>query len=211
MLGYHGNEIRFYDELLGGKNEWRNAGSPNLHDLLAVRYLLLPETQAVPGFHHVLGPVTTTPGSTGVLLERDTVPPYVRVVPAAAKLPEDQVVATVIDPRFPLNSVVLLPDTASVTPEPIRAQGSDSTSGAGHARRMGAREDAGDTRRAASHGHAYLLISETWYPDWHAQVDGRTAPVHRGDHTLLTRRPAERRPRSQPRLRLGRSTGSAGW
>ena len=127
MLGYHGFEIRFYDELMGGKNQWRNAGSPNLHDLLAVRYLLLPQMQEVPGFHHVLGPVTTTPGSVGVLLERDTVPAYVRVVPGAAKLPEEQVVATVVDPRFPLHSVVVLPDSASVTPEPLRPQGADST------------------------------------------------------------------------------------
>ena len=85
MLGYHGNEIRFYDELLGGKDQWRNAGSPTLLDLLAVRYLLLPEAQPVPGFHQVLGPVTTTPGSPAVLLERDTLPPYVRVVPGAAQ------------------------------------------------------------------------------------------------------------------------------
>ena len=40
-----------------------NVGSPNLHDLLAVRYLLLPDSQTVPGFHQVLGPTTTTPGT----------------------------------------------------------------------------------------------------------------------------------------------------
>ena len=66
----------------------------------------------MPGFHQVLGPVTTTPGSPAVLLERDTLPPYVRVVAGAAKLPEDQIVPTVIDPRFPFNAVALYPDTA---------------------------------------------------------------------------------------------------
>ena len=86
MLGYHGFELRFYDELMGGKNEWRNAGSPNLHELLAVRFLLLPDSQAVPGFHRVLGPVTTTPGQVGNLYERDTAPAYLRVVAGAAKL-----------------------------------------------------------------------------------------------------------------------------
>ena len=185
MLGYHGFEIRYYDELLGGKNQWRNAGSPNLHDLLAVRYLLLPQTQEVPGFHHLLGPVTTTPGSTGVLLERDTVPPYVRVVPGAAKLPEEQVVSTVIDPRFPLNSVVLLSDTASVTPEPLRAQGSDSTSV-----RATLAEWAPGRMRVTLQGTEqrplYLVIGENWMPDWHARVDGQEVPAHRGNHTLLT-------------------------
>jgi uncharacterized membrane protein YfhO len=31
----------------------------------------------------------------------------------------------------------------------------------------------------------YLLVSETWYKDWHALVDGTPAPVHRGDHALM--------------------------
>ncbi len=185
LLGYHGNEVRFYDELLGGKNEWRYAGSPNLHDLLAVRFLILPEAQAVPGFHQVLGPVQTTPGTTGVLLERDTVPPYVRVIPGAAKLPEEQVVPTIVDPRFPANAVVLLPDTTSLTPAPIQALGADSAT----VRPTLADWTPGQMRITLEGGEQrplYLLIGETWYPDWHAEVDGREAAVQRGDHALLT-------------------------
>jgi hypothetical protein len=185
MLGYHGNEVRYYDELMGGKNEWRNAGSPNLHDLLAVRFLLLPQDQEVPGFHRVLGPEATTPGTLGTLLERDTVPPYVRVIPGAAKLPEDQAVATVVDPRFPVDAVVLLPDTAGLTPAAIPSLGADSTRV-----RASLAEWAPGRMRISLDGSEqralYLLISETWYPDWHAEVDGRAAPVHRGDHALLT-------------------------
>jgi hypothetical protein len=185
MLGYHGNEVRFYDELMGGKNEWRNVGSPNLHELLAVRFLLLPDSQAVPGYHQVLGRTPTTPGSVGVLLERDTVPPYVRVVPGAAKLPEDQIVPTVVDARFPVNTVVLLPDTSSVSPAPIPALGADSTSVKASLAdwapgRMRVTLDGSETRPM------YLIIGETWYPDWHASVDGKPAVVHRGDHALIT-------------------------
>lgn len=184
MLGYHGFEIRFYDELLGGKNEWRYALSPNLHDLLAVHYLLLPQPQQVPGFHQVLGPVATTPGSPAVLLERDTMPAYVRVVPGAAKLPEEQVVPTIVDPRFPLNSVVVFTDTASVTPGPLPARGADSTPV-----RASLAEWAPGRMRIALEGSEqrplYLLVGENWYPDWHAEIDGREVPVHRGDHTLL--------------------------
>jgi hypothetical protein len=185
MLGYHGFEIRYYDELLGGKNQWRNAGSPNLHDLLAVRYLVLPEAQTVPGFTQVGGPVTTTPGTTGVLLRRDTVPAYVRVVPGAAKLPEAQVVPTVVDPRFPVQSVVLFSDTASVSPAALPQDGLDST-----AVRPTLAEWVPGRMRVTLAGRddrpTYLLVGENWYPDWHATVDGRTAPVHRGNHALLT-------------------------
>ncbi len=185
MLGYHGFEVRFYDELLGGKGEWRFAGSSNLHDLLAVRYVLLPEAQAVPGFHQVLGPVPTTPGRPAILLERDTLPRYVRVVAGAAKVPEAQLIPTVIDPRFPLNSVVLYSDTTSVTPEPlngkvpapsaVRATLAEWTPG-----RMRIRLD-GDAAKPS-----YLLIGETWHPDWHAEVDGKAAPVLRANEALLS-------------------------
>ncbi len=185
VLGYHGVEVRFYDELLGGKNEWRNLGNPNLHDLLAVRYLLLPDSQAVAGFHPVTGPTPTRHGASGILYERDTLPNYVRVVAQAAKLPEDQVVATVTDPRFPLDDVVVLTDTASVVPEPIRGGAPDTT-----AVRATLTEWKPGSMRIALEGRdtrpRYLLVSETWYKDWHARVDGTPATVHRGNHALMT-------------------------
>ncbi|HET6577960.1 MAG TPA: hypothetical protein VFG66_06530 [Gemmatimonadales bacterium] len=186
MLGYHGNEVRFYDELLGGKGQWRNAGSAALLDLLAVRYLLLPEAQAVPGYHRVLGPVTTTPGAPAVLLERDTLPAYVRVLPAAAKLPDDQVVPTVIDQRFPYDRIALYPDTASVSPEPIR--------GGQVPEPVPVRATLADwapgrmriTLNGAAERPSYLVVGETWYPDWHVEVDGKPAPLQRADHALLS-------------------------
>jgi hypothetical protein len=185
VLGYHGVELRYYDELLGGKNEWRNAVNPNLHDLLAVHYLILPDSQPVPGFRPVSARTTTQGGSAGILYQRDTLPPYVRVVPSAAKLPEEQIVPTVIDPRFPLNDVVLFPDTAAVSPEPIRGRAPDTT-----ALRAALTEWKPGTMRIALHGTdslpRYLLVSETWYKDWHARVDGEPAPVLRGNHALIT-------------------------
>src|SRR5205807_53831 len=42
VLGAHGNELRYDDELLGGKNEWRNIGYLQLWDVLAVRYVIAP-------------------------------------------------------------------------------------------------------------------------------------------------------------------------
>src|SRR5581483_10550654 len=54
VLGYHGNELRYYDELLGGKNEWRNLRALKLWDLLAVRYAIFPAGgpagNSIPGF-----------------------------------------------------------------------------------------------------------------------------------------------------------------
>jgi hypothetical protein len=186
MLGYHGNEIRFYDELLGGKGQWRFAGNPNLHDLMSVRFILLPEPQAVAGFHQVLGPVTTTPGSTGILLERDTVPPYARVVPGAAKLPEDQIPPTVIDPRFPVNAVALYPDSATVTPTPIRPGQMPTATGVQATVADWAPGNIRVALAGRSDSTTYLLVSENWYPDWHVEVDGKPATLLRGDYTMLS-------------------------
>ena len=186
MLGYHGNEVRFYDELLGGKGQWSNAGSPALLDLLAVRYLLLPEAQAVPGYRQVLGPVPTTPGTPAVLLERDTAPAYVRVLPGAAKLPEDQVVPTVIDPRFPHDRIALYADTASLSPEPIRGGQVPPPVPVRPTLAEWAPGRMRITLEGAAPGPSYLVVGETWYPDWHAQVDGKTAPLLRADHALLS-------------------------
>ncbi len=186
MLGYHGQEVRFYDELLGGKGQWKYAGNPNLHDLLSVRFILLPQPQAVPGFHQVLGPVTTTPGAPGILMERDSLPAYVRVISGAAKLPEDQVPPTVIDPRFPIQDVVLYADTASVSPTAIRA---GKLPGPSPVRAVLASWAPGAMRvtlSGRSDSTTYLLVSENWYPDWHADIDGKPAPLLRADHTLMS-------------------------
>ena len=118
------------------------------------------------------------------MYEADTIPPYVRVLPAAAKLPDDQVVPTVIDPRFPLHDVVLFSDTASVSPAPIRSGGRTPRA----VRATVADWKPGSMRIALTGADSkprYLLVSETWYKDWHARVDGNPAPVHRGNHALI--------------------------
>jgi len=33
---------------------------------------------------------------------------------------------------------------------------------------------------------SYVLVSENWYPDWNATVDGAAAQVLRGDYALIT-------------------------
>ncbi len=185
MLGYHGNEVRFYDDLLGGKNEWRNAINLGLWDILAVRFIIAPDSQPIPGFHLALGPAPTFAGTQAYLYEQDSTPSYVRVASAAAKIPDDRIVATVTDPRYPYESLVLLPDSSSVNPAPIQgafippapvtATLSDWKPG-----------EMTIALAGAAPRESYLLVSETWYPDWHATVDGAVAPVLRADEALMS-------------------------
>ncbi|MFL5506342.1 MAG: YfhO family protein [Gemmatimonadales bacterium] len=185
VFGYHGNEVRFYDELWGGKNQWTNLASPNLWNLFAVRFLLLREPQQLPGFHAVGGPMTTTAGAPAHLYERDTVPAYARVIGAAAKVPEAQAVPTIIDQRFPIDNVVVFADTASVQPAALPGGALPPKP----AVKASVVEWEPGRMRITLDGTApattYLLVSETWYPDWHATVDGKPTPVHRADFAAI--------------------------
>ncbi len=183
-LGYHGNELQTYDELGGKDQGWQNVSSPNFMDLLGVRFLVLQEERAIPGFHKLLGPITSTFGDPAVLYERDTIPPYARVVASAAKAPEAQVTATVLDPRFPVGAIALYADTVSipvkplVQPFPVSAVTATVTEYAPGAMRIALQGTNPDS--------SFLVVSENWYPDWRATVDGQPAAVHRADQTLLS-------------------------
>lgn len=184
LFGYHGNEVRYFDELLGGKESWEHQVSPNVLDLYAIRFAVMADSVNIPGFHRVLGPVATTPGSPAYLYEADSVPPYARVMSSAAKAPEDQIRGALVNTRFPLSRVVLYPDTASITPAPL-----DSVPPAsGVAAKVSAWEPGkiriGLTGTATT--PQYLVVSENWYKDWHATIDGREAPVLRGQYALLS-------------------------
>lgn len=183
-MGYHGFELRAYDELGDKDNGFRNMGSPTLLELLSVRFVILPQAQAIPGFHQVVPSTPTAFGTNAVLLERDTIPPYARVMVAADKVPEAQTVATLLDERFPYDRAILLPDTsnariATVQP-PIPFANSRATITSWSPGRMTIALTGRDSVPA------HLLIAENWYPDWHATVDGKPGVVRRADHTLLS-------------------------
>jgi len=185
LLGYHGNELRTFDDLLGGKNEWNNQVNPGLWDLFGVRYLVLNQPQEIPGFTRILGPEPTMLGGEGYLYEADAPPPYVRVMAGALKLPEADLAATAADPRFPVTDVVLLSDTTTATVAPI---GDTIPAPSAAAARMLEWEpgrirvalDGSDSRQT------YLVAAENWYPDWTASVDGNPVPVLRAQNSVLS-------------------------
>jgi hypothetical protein len=182
LLGYHGNELRWFDELAGGKNVWQNVGNPRIWDLYAVAYLITGQAVEAPGWSQVLGPVPTAGGGQAWLYQADSMPPYARVLPAAAKVPEDQIIPTLLDDRFPLHQVLLLPDTASAAVAPIpdsMPRMPDATVVAWQAGRITVQL----ARPAPEAG--WLQVSENWYPDWNATVDGAPAATVRGQFALL--------------------------
>ncbi len=185
VLGYSGVELGDFDDLLGGRNQWTNLRSRHLWDLLAVRFAVFPDTVRLPGFHLVTGPVATAVGQTGFLYAADSVPPYARVVPAAVKGDTGEVIPTLIDPRLDYDLLVLFDRFEPVNPLPLLEQmpppsPSRATFTHWSPGRMSISLD------PPPPAPSYLLVSENWYPDWHASVDGASAPVLRGDQTFIT-------------------------
>ncbi len=184
LFGYHGNEIRYFDDLLGGKNIWQNQLSPAMWDLFAVRYFVVKEPQQIPGFRQVLGPVETHHGP-GYLFEAENPPQYAKVIAGAIKVPDDAIVESVTDQRFPIDRVLIYSDTAGVTPRDLGNQVPEPS-----ARRAEVTEWRPGRMRVTISGDAahdeYLLVSENWYPDWKATLDGTPIPVLRANNTLLS-------------------------
>ena len=188
VFGYHGNELRYYDDLWGGKNEWRNLGVLPLWDLWAVRYATLPAgsqtLDSIPGFRRVLDSVTILDGSPVNLFERTAPAPYARVVAGAIKTDSATIIPTLLDPRMDFSRIVLFTNDQPVAPEPLKAMPAPSPSRAALTAWQPGRMTV--TLDPVPPQPSYLLIAENWYPDWEATADGRPAQLLRGDYTLIT-------------------------
>jgi hypothetical protein len=186
VLGYHGNEIHRYDELLGGKNIWNRVGYQPLWRLLAVRYLMTDQPINVPpGFQRVAGPVASWLGDSTWVWRVPNPAPWAWVVPLAIKVPDAQVDPTVLSPGFDAGRLALVPSDAAfgtptippqlppaiTPPVPIRVTG----------RQPGVYVLTIDSLRS----DAVLVVSENWLPTWTARVDGRPAPVARANGTFI--------------------------
>lgn len=183
-LGYHGFQLQRYNELGGAAEGWRNLLTPSVLDLLAIRYIILREAQEFPGYHVVVPQAPTAFGTTAVLYERDTLPAYARVVASVAKGTDAQVLGTLADPRFPGSTIALISDSAATavptaTQPPFPSSRVTARVSEWRAGSMTIRLDGSDV------SPSYLVVSENWYPDWHAEVDGRPGTVRRVDHSLI--------------------------
>jgi hypothetical protein len=183
LLGYHGNELHAFDQLMGGKNVWRHLGNPKLWDLYAVRFLLVGADggvpEVVPGFSRWPQPVERAGGGRVVVFERDEVPAYAWVSAGAVKADDSTAAGAAVDPRLDPRSVAILAEDAPVVPPPLET--------------LPPPLDAAATVREWEPGRmvielspapsadAYLVVAENWYPDWTATVDGRTVPVVRAN------------------------------
>ena len=187
LLGEHGLELRYFDDVMGGHNTWRNLGNPHLWDMFAVRWVITPSRvqglDSIPGFKRVVQGQTAS-GAPIDLYERTAPVPYAQVVSAAVAADSGPILATLIDARMGFDRLVLLNTRDGVTARPVNALPEPSPSKATIKHWEPGRMSI--TLDPAPPDSSYLVVSENWYPDWRAQIDGKPGRVLRGNWTLIT-------------------------
>jgi len=190
VRGYHSNELRYYDELLGRDQApgWANLQYLRTWDLLAIRYAITSPRgpkDSIPGYKRILDSVPISVGGEATVFERITPQPYARIVAGAFKAQDSsQVIPLLLDTRVDFNRLVIFTPDQPVTPAPIREMPPPSP-----ARATVTAWQPGQMTIAlnpAPPAPSYVLVAENWYPDWQATVDGAPAVALRGNYSLLT-------------------------
>lgn len=174
LAGHHGNEIGRYRELIGG--EFGNnvlASEFRLLDLTNTRYIVSPgrlDPAAIPGMQEVFA------GSRSVVYERPSVLPREYLVGRYEMVSDDRAVQRLLAPDFDMANAVVLadppPDGIRIEPDPQ-----------GTVERIEETPD-GYTLRVTTDRPALLVISENYFPAWHATVDGEAVPILRANYTF---------------------------
>ncbi|NUQ20345.1 MAG: hypothetical protein HOQ09_05225 [Gemmatimonadaceae bacterium] len=189
VLGYQGTELHRYDELLGGQGSFQNLLNPSVLRLVTARYLILPQQLTANPAVALIGggPVGTYTNGSAYLYRLTSSDPYAYLVGAAVKVPDQQALALISQPGtgFDPRRAVLVPEDAAFGVEPSAVRGlpmPDST-----AVRVGRDEDDVITLDIAQPPRApsFLFVSENYYPDWRATVDGKPGQVVRAQYSLI--------------------------
>jgi hypothetical protein len=186
LTGYHGNELGRYQRLLyNGDDLSRQLANPNFWQLTNLQYWYTNVDQPpLEGLRRVLGPVRNSVGSTAYLYRSAGEQPPAWVTTAIVKAPDDQVLATVLEPRFNLRSVALFDTAAAVEGRPDLRVAPDTLPITVRVSRP--RPDAIDVSLAsAAPAGSALVVTENYYPGWTATVDGRPATAARADFVLI--------------------------
>jgi hypothetical protein len=185
LLGYHGNELGRFQQLAQRDQNYGSLGNPNFWALTNSRFMYTNTPNApLEGAKLVAGPTRNAAGTMVYLYEMPGDFADAWVTPISVKAPDDQALATVLDPRFNVRQAALFPPDASVptvdapqTPPPpltIRVASSRPTP---------SRIDL--TLSEPAPDGAALIVSENFYPGWTATVDGKPASVSRADFVLM--------------------------
>jgi hypothetical protein len=185
VFGYHGNQIGRHNDLVGATVSER-IFAPNIQQLTNTKYFLtdIPQLPFIGNTTLVKGPVQNAAGDTVYLYRLNAENPYSWVTPVAVKAPDEQVLATLLNPRFDPKRAALFDTSANVAASPAVQTLPAALSITTSVRHYEAGQVQIDLSAPAPQGSS-LVVSENYYPGWKATVDGKPARIGRADYTFI--------------------------
>ncbi|MCX6834979.1 MAG: hypothetical protein NTW07_07585 [candidate division Zixibacteria bacterium] len=170
-VGYHGNQLRWYDDLLGGPNLTNVYPQLNarLGNLTGTRFLIAATENMPPPDH--FGPLSLQKvadlGGNLQFLRNDNAFPRVYLTDQYRVIPErNAMVSEVLNGTTDMRKVVLLEEEPSI---PIVADAMSSDS----AWIIDYQPETVRIGVSASH-NSILVLTDTWFNSWQVTVDGRS-------------------------------------
>jgi len=172
VVGYHGNQLRWFDNLLGGVSK-RNQANARFLNLVGAEYLLIPGGQAFPEEYFGPQPVTPVADFGSVRIWRNE-----NAFPRSFLASQYKVAEGVEDARgwvlgrdLDLRQVVVLEEQPSL--EYVSdTLASDSVWVVSH-------ESDSVAIGVNCSGNRILVLTDNYYESWHTYVDGEEVPVLR--------------------------------
>jgi hypothetical protein len=181
VLGYHGNELGRYQQLAYAQGVIAN---PNFWHLMNVKFVLTDaESLGVAGIERVVGPVTNAYGTTVYLHHITADHPAAWITPAIVKATDEEMMGTILDPRFDVRRAALFDTAATVSAVQLTALPPALPINARTTRFDPGAIDV-ELDQPAPEGSA-LIVSENYYPGWSALADGKLVNIGRADMTLI--------------------------
>ena len=191
--GYHGNELGMYQDLLGPDSVltdvrpefWKHENVQYWYSNLDTTAIAnIAKQLGVQPFTRLAGPARSAAGSTVYAYKFAGDYPLAWVTAVMTKAPQNLAAATVLDPRFDQRTVAIVDTSArDIQAAPVQTLPAPATTGVRVTRyEPGAMDLTLDSPSTA--GQA-LVVSENYFPGWHATADGKAAPVALMDYNLI--------------------------
>lgn len=173
VTGYHGNQLLWYESLLGGMGA-PNKANPRFLNLVGARYLLFPGQQQPPQGYFGAEPVKTVQQSMGLqVMDNPNAFERLYLADSIMVLPDrDAIVSEIMDGITDLRRVVILEEAPELAVVPGSQVETDSVWFEYHgidSIAIGVRTES----------NQMLVLTENYYDAWKVTVDGQPAPLMR--------------------------------
>jgi hypothetical protein len=186
MTGYHGNQLRWYDNFIGGSSlsnlfVYKNGNavglSPNMPKVLGLtnsRYFLMKQKASIPGF----GLIGSSPDGINIYQD-STALPRARIVYSYQVVENpDSALARVMNPSFDyVNSIVIDRNPTNQISVPISNPGDNVAFLQSPLDQVKIRATLSST--------GLLALQDNWYPYWKAYEGKTELPIFRADYTFM--------------------------